>query len=44
MGWTDINGSKRFSKCKSCEIDRSRNRYSVDPIPHSTLEDMEKIL
>jgi len=33
VGWTDINGGKRFSKCKSCEIDRARNRYSINPIP-----------
>ena len=26
VGWTDINGGKRLSKCKSCEIDRARNR------------------
>ena len=33
VGWTDINGGKRFGNCKSCEIDRARNLYSINPIP-----------
>ena len=33
VGWTDIKGEKRFSKCKGCKIERARNRYSVSPIP-----------
>ena len=33
VGWTDIKGGKRFSKCKRYEIERARNRYSVSPIP-----------
>ena len=30
---TDINGGKRFGKCKDCEVTRARDRYLDNPIP-----------
>ncbi len=33
VAWTDIQGGKRFNKCKDCEVNRARNRYSTNPIP-----------
>ena len=33
VGWTDINGGKRFSTCSKCEKDRFYKRYRSNPIP-----------
>jgi hypothetical protein len=33
VGWTDINGGKRFSTCSECEKDRFYKRYRSNPIP-----------
>jgi len=33
VAWTDINGGKRFGKCKDCEVTRARDRYLDNPIP-----------
>ena len=33
VGWTDINGGKRFSTCSKCEKDRFYQRYRSNPIP-----------
>ena len=33
VAWTDIKGGKRFGKCKDCELNRARDRYSDNPIP-----------
>ena len=33
VGWTDINGGKRFSTCSECEKDRFYQRYRSNPIP-----------
>ena len=33
VGWTDINGGKRFSTCSECEKDKFYKRYRSNPIP-----------
>jgi len=33
IGWTDLNGGKRFNTCKKCEQKRSKNEYNKSPIP-----------
>ena len=33
VGWTDINGGKRFSTCSKCEKDRFYQKYRSNPIP-----------
>ena len=33
IGWTDIEGKKRFTTCTQCEKDRFNKRYRVNPIP-----------
>ena len=47
VAWTDIKGGKRFGKCKDCERNRARDRYSDNPIPqmlsNSTIRAKKKI-
>tara|TARA_A100001011_G_scaffold255695_1_gene263954 strand:- start:388 stop:924 length:537 start_codon:yes stop_codon:yes gene_type:complete len=33
VGWTDINGGRRFSICKDCEKNKANKRYRLNPIP-----------
>tara|TARA_B110000027_G_scaffold67270_1_gene71939 strand:- start:137 stop:505 length:369 start_codon:yes stop_codon:yes gene_type:complete len=33
VGWTDINGGKRFSNCSECEKGRFYKSYRSNPIP-----------
>ena len=33
VGWTDINGGTRCSKCKDCEKNKANKKYRLNPIP-----------
>ena len=33
VGWTDINGGTRCSRCKDCEKNKSNKKYRLNPIP-----------
>ena len=33
IGWTDVNGGKRYNTCRKCEQKRSKNEYNKSPIP-----------
>ena len=33
IGWTDINGGTRCSRCKDCERNESNKKYRLNPIP-----------
>ena len=33
IGWTDINGDTRFSRCKVCEKNKANKKYRLNPIP-----------
>ena len=33
IGWTDINGGTRCSRCKDCEKNKSNKKYRLNPIP-----------
>ena len=33
VGWTDINGDTRFSRCKVCEKNKANKKYRLNPIP-----------